>query len=360
MKKTGLYRRDGSWAICEGLESRRFFSAGALPTAAQTPFTGKSIDLFLGEPIQLENFDNGGEGVAFHDTDAANLGGAYRNTGVDIQAIAAGGNALAFAKAGEWTEYSVVSGAGQCDVSLTYASLKGGGKFHLEIDGRVVTLPIMLASTGGWQTYKTISLPSIELQSGQHILRLALDANDATGYVANFDVLNVSQQLENMPLPYNANHTPWLANQTIQAEDFNTGGEGFAYHDTDAANLGGVYRPDTGVDIETAGDAGGGYDVGYTRAGEFLTYTISTQAGLFGLDVRLASLRAGGLFHVEIDGKSVANFGVPATGGWQSYTTLSTDKTINLEAGQHLLKLVMDRNNSIGFVANFNWLKLRS
>jgi hypothetical protein len=106
---------------------------------------------------------------------------------------------------------------------------------------------------------------------------------------------------------------------------------------------------------------GGGYEVGYTKAGEFLSYTISTpQAGLFGLDVRLASLRAGGLFHVEIDGKPVASFSVPATGGWQRYTTLSTGKTINLSAGPHVLKLAMDRNNSIGFVANFNWLKLRS
>ncbi|MDO8686315.1 MAG: hypothetical protein Q7J78_06575 [Clostridiales bacterium] len=39
--------------------------------------------LFLGT-IQAENFDNGGEGVAYHDSDATNSGGQYRSTGVDI------------------------------------------------------------------------------------------------------------------------------------------------------------------------------------------------------------------------------------------------------------------------------------
>src|SRR3954451_17399618 len=137
MKTTGLYRKGVSRVICEGLESRQFLSAGTLPTAGQTPFTGKPIDLFLGQTIQLENFDNGGEGVAFHDTDAANLGGANRTTAVDIQPIPGCANALAFAKASEWTEYAVTAGDNAyCTGSITYASLKGGGKFHLEIDGR--------------------------------------------------------------------------------------------------------------------------------------------------------------------------------------------------------------------------------
>ena len=30
--------------------------------------------------VQAENFDNGGEGVAFHDTTAGNAGNVFRNT----------------------------------------------------------------------------------------------------------------------------------------------------------------------------------------------------------------------------------------------------------------------------------------
>jgi len=35
--------------------------------------------------IQAENFDGGGEGVAYHDSDVANNGGQYRNTAVDVE-----------------------------------------------------------------------------------------------------------------------------------------------------------------------------------------------------------------------------------------------------------------------------------
>ncbi len=53
----------------------------------------------------------------------------------------------------------------------------------------------------------------------------------------------------------------------VQAKDYDLGGEGVAYHDTEPANLGGAYRPAEGVDIETAGLF---TDVGWVRSGEWL------------------------------------------------------------------------------------------
>src|SRR5205085_265179 len=49
---------------------------------SQTPFGGTPISVGASAIIQAEDFDNGGEGIAFHDTDAGNTGGAYRSTGV--------------------------------------------------------------------------------------------------------------------------------------------------------------------------------------------------------------------------------------------------------------------------------------
>jgi len=37
---------------------------------------------------------------------------------------------------------------------------------------------------------------------------------------------------------------------TVNATNYDNGGEGVAYHDTEAANQGGQYRPADGVDIE--------------------------------------------------------------------------------------------------------------
>jgi hypothetical protein len=57
---------------------------------------------------------------------------------------------------------------------------------------------------------------------------------------------------------------------TIQIEDFDTGGEGVAYHDTTSTNLGGQCRPTEGVDIAASATASNGYLVGWTVSSEWL------------------------------------------------------------------------------------------
>jgi beta-glucanase (GH16 family)/fibronectin type 3 domain-containing protein len=143
----------------------------------------------------------------------------------------------------------------------------------------------------------------------------------------------------------------------IQAENYNLGGEGVAYHDTDAANQGGVYRND-GVDIEATSDTGGGYNVGYVAAGEWMKYTVNVATtGTYTLGVRLATPTAGGAFHVESDGANITgSMTAPNTGGWQTWTTLT--KTVSLTAGTHVLRLYIDSATSNGWFANINWLSL--
>src|SRR5689334_23968636 len=53
------------------------------PRSTLFPYT----TLFRSVPgtIQLENYDTGGEGAAYHDTTPANEGGAYRSDAVDIE-----------------------------------------------------------------------------------------------------------------------------------------------------------------------------------------------------------------------------------------------------------------------------------
>ena len=78
---------------------------------------------------------------------------------------------------------------------------------------------------------------------------------------------------------------------TVQAEDYDLGGEGVAYHDTTAGNSGGAYRQD-GVDIETAG---GITNVGWIRNGEFLHYTATVAVpGRYTMSTRVASPNAAG------------------------------------------------------------------
>jgi hypothetical protein len=137
---------------------------------------------------------------------------------------------------------------------------------------------------------------------------------------------------------------------TIQAENYDVGGEGIAYHDTTAGNSGGVYRSDD-VDIETCSE--GSYDVTGIDTGEWLEYTVKVKIyGLYDLEVRTASVGSGGSFHVEFDGADVTgSVNVPATGDGQTYTTILVNDVV-LNAGYHVMRLSMD---SGGW--NVNWMK---
>ncbi len=137
----------------------------------------------------------------------------------------------------------------------------------------------------------------------------------------------------------------------IQAEDFDGGGEGVAYHDTDTSNNGSQYRA-TSVDIENTGDTGGGYNVGWTAGGEWLKYTVNAAVdGIYSIGARAASPNNGTLIHVEIDGQNVTgSMSVTNTGNWQIYQTL-TKTNISISAGQHQVQLSEDTGGG-----NYNYL----
>src|SRR5689334_22257124 len=101
-----------------------------------------------------------------------------------------------------------------------------------------------------------------------------------------------NRQLLSASTPFHG--TPFTVNQTIEAEDFDNGGEGVSYHDTTAADLGsmGNHYRSTSVDLQAGGS--NGYDVGYTVAGEWLKYTVNiAQAGTYQLKGSIANANSG-------------------------------------------------------------------
>ncbi|HEY9046939.1 MAG TPA: glycosyl hydrolase family 18 protein, partial [Ohtaekwangia sp.] len=143
---------------------------------------------------------------------------------------------------------------------------------------------------------------------------------------------------------------------TIEAEHYDLGGEGVAYHDLSAGNSGSAFRSDN-VDIEATTDTGGGYNIGWIQAGEWLEYTVQvTTAGVYTVQARVASTSAGKTFHVELDGVNISGtLTVPNTGAWQTWQTVSAT-TSSLTAGQKILRIVMDAGdfniNNIVFTTN--------
>jgi hypothetical protein len=105
---------------------------------------------------------------------------------------------------------------------------------------------------------------------------------------------------------------------------------------------------------------GGGYDVGWIAADEWLNYTVNVAtAGTYTLSVRVACYGAGGTIHVEANGTHISGtLTIPDTGGWQNWTTLTAN--VSLAAGVQVIKVVMDSIGSSGTVGNINWLRFTS
>jgi mannan endo-1,4-beta-mannosidase len=136
--------------------------------------------------------------------------------------------------------------------------------------------------------------------------------------------------------PYPDPNSPHLLPGTIESVDFDYGGEGKAYHDLDAANQGSGDRSEDSVDTEM-NDGGG--NIGWTGAGEWITYSIKVdKPGKYFAELRVASGSTGGSLNILINDEN--RFGtvkIPGTGGWATFASVYPGK-VDLKATDNELK----------------------
>jgi hypothetical protein len=110
----------------------------------------------------------------------------------------------------------------------------------------------------------------------------------------------------------------------------------------------------SGIQTETTTDAGGGLNVGYMDAGDWLDYKVNVQtAGTYRIQYRVASQAGGGSIQLKKDSAILATTAVPATGDWQIWTTIN-DSAV-LAAGEQTLRIQVPVG---GY--NLNWISFTS
>ncbi len=176
-----------------------------------------------------------------------------------------------------------------------------------------------------WQNYKPLSL--VGMMAAFAACGPSMGMDQSTDTADGADSLTISA----VTLP-----------GKIEAENYRAGGEGVGFHETTAGNSGGAYRTDA-VDIEATGDTGGGYNVGWVAAGEWLAYDVNVaQAATLKFSARVASAYAvAKSLHLELDGAALPLGTFNGGAGWQSYVTVELGSA-KLTAGKHTLKLVFD------------------
>src|SRR5205085_1624378 len=143
----------------------------------------------------------------------------------------------------------------------------------------------------------------------------------------------------------------------IEAENFDNGAEGTAYHDRSSNNEGLVYR-NTGVDVERTDDPlGGGYEVFSIRPGEWTTYTVNAPStGTYNLDFRINSNAAQSIFHIETEDFANISGSVTIPNTANAWQTISKN-VVFLTAGPHLLRIVFDYSTA-NIIGKMNWFRV--
>ena len=129
------------------------------------------------------------------------------------------------------------------------------------------TITSYVWSEGGSQIATGVS-PSITLAVGTHNITLTVTDNDGE---TDTDNVTITVNSGCVQCPYAANTVPG----TIEAEEYDLGGQGLAYNDNDAANKGNAgFRTDEGVDLD---QRSGLISIGWCAAGEWSEYTLDVQ-----------------------------------------------------------------------------------
>ncbi len=109
-----------------------------------------------------------------------NRGYELRNDGVDLEKSNASDGAeysIGWIEDGEWVDYTVdVTESGGYNLTLYVASQSGGGQISVYVNGSKVAGPVAVAATGGWYSWKELSLKdTIEMSAGSQELRLVFE-----------------------------------------------------------------------------------------------------------------------------------------------------------------------------------------
>ena len=309
---------------------------------AHGPFGGTPWG--VGE-IEAENFDCGGEGVGYHDTTSGNQSNStYRNPeSVDVMDMGTG-RTIQYFNTSEWMNYTISVPAGTYSLAIHAAHNATPGQYRIEIDGMDVTGNVTVPGTGSWDAYQWVQAPSpITVAEGTHVVRLVSVQQAFRVDKIRLEMTSPPAQCEDPPQrPFTGSAIVIPSGgATFEAENYDCGGQGTAYHDATSGNeFGSTYRTGESVDIWDIPE--GGQVVRNFNTGEWMEYTVNVAvAGTYRLGIRAGHNETPGQYRIEVDGNdATGNVTVPGTGSWDIYEWVDSPSAVYLTAGMHVLRLV--------------------
>ncbi len=221
--------------------------------------------------------------------------------------------------------------------------------FNVAINGtQVLTNFDIFAAAGGAHIAIVRAFPATADASG-NITVAFINGSVNNAKISGIEVLTAA-----VLSPYNGSAVTIASTGTtsVEAENYDKGGEGVAYHDV---NNGGqtAYRFDN-IGVYSGSSNSNGYAVGWTAGGEWDGYTINVaKAGVFVPTAYVGSNSGGGTFHLEFGPVGqVGGAGVVTSAEFTSLNTYTSNPYcqpvsvagISLPAGPLWMRVVMDNS----------------
>ncbi len=292
--------------------------------------------------IEAEEYDIGAEGYAYHDTTAGNAGGLFRTDDVDIEARDGGYN-VGWIADGEWLEYTVDATTGTYDLTARVASTNSAASFTVSLDGTPIAT-VNVPDTTDWGQFEDVVVPGIFLTGGDDVI-LRIEFSCPSGG-QNLNWIEFTQIPSS---PYSG--TPISLPGKLQAEEYDLGGEGIAYHDTTAGNTGNDFRTDD-VDIT---DQYGGHVVAWVTEEEWLKYTVDAAAGTYDITVRASTGITNRNVTLTLDGNILGTINIPNM-GWSTFRGVTLTDVVIPATGSGMLELSFNGGLNVDWI-DFTLLK---
>jgi hypothetical protein len=171
---------------------------GRVHTPSQAAPVGEQGEPHVAEPtatagagpgwrIEAEDYDEGGEGVGYHDLFPGNIlyefndllrrPGEYRQDDVEIMSKNPGQLCVSFVLKGEWLAYTMdVPATGTYNLELSVAAMHPGRRIYFELDGKRLPGAVNLPVTGDWAHFQVVSMPGgVHMTEGRHTLKMVFD-----------------------------------------------------------------------------------------------------------------------------------------------------------------------------------------
>jgi Carbohydrate binding module (family 6)/PKD domain/Secretion system C-terminal sorting domain len=244
-----------------------------------------------------------------------------------------GGLNIDYINNGDWMDYNLsAASTGNYTVGFRVASTYAGSQIQLKKSDGTILTTVTVPNTGGWQTWTTVTA-SVSLTSGNQTIRLQAIVPTGLPYGFNLNWLQFTTATTIVTPPPTSGYLPVPGK--IEAEDY------------DAMN---------GVQTQTTSDAGAGLNVDYINNGDWMDYDLNVSStGNYSVGFRVAAPATGSQIQLKTsDGTVLTTINIPATGGWQTWSTVTAN--LALTSGNQTLRLQAVVPGT-GFGFNLNWMQ---